>query len=351
MMQKILITGITGQIGSYIAELYLSQGYEVHGVYRRVGIDHFENIEHIKDQITLHLGDITDSFSMLEIFNNVKPDIVINCAAQSEVGTSFSNPCTTFDITGKGVLNLLEIIRKYYPKCRFLQFSSSEMYGSSFNEFSGIKYQYEQTPFAPMSPYAVAKLAAYHMVKVYRESYGLFASNIIAFNNESVRRKDYFVTRKITKWLGDFLNWKNNSHFDTYDIRFTEKEIVCDIGYTFPKLALGNIDSVRSWTHSKDTANAAKLILDYHNPDDFCIGRQESHTIKDFLQEAFSYKGLNWEDYVYQDEKFMRPNDLTYLRPYTEKSFNLLRWAPRVSFQELVKEMVDSDYEKATKDT
>jgi len=350
-MEKVLITGITGQISSYIAELYLESGYKVAGLVRRSAIDHFQNIEHIRPQIKLYTADITDSFSLLYAFNDFKPDIVINCAAQSEVGTSFSNPVTTFDITGKGVLNLLEAIRQYYPKCKFLQFSSSEMMGGSYSIIDGVKCQDESTPLHPMSPYAVAKLAGFHMVKVYRESYNLFASNIIAFNSESSRRKDYFVTRKITKWLGEFLQWLNSCNYFMEPFKYSDSEILLNGGLHFPKLALGNIDSVRSWTHSKDTAIATKLILDYHNPDDFCIGTPECYSVRDFLQYAFKLCCLEWENFVYQDPQFMRPNDLTFLRPNPQKAKDLLGWEPTISFKELVKEMVDSDVTKAKNKT
>lgn len=354
-MKKVLITGILGQIGSYLADLYLENDYEVAGTIRRSGIDHFQNIEHIKDRVKLFPADITDISSLLYTFNVCKPDIVINCAAQSEVGTSFSNPCTTFDITGKGVLNLLEVIRQFYPKTKFLQFSSSEMMGSSFSLINGEKYQDENTALHPMSPYAVAKLAGHHMVKVYRESYGLFASNIVAFNNESPRRKDYFVTRKITKWIGEFINWIQESDNGLNEQGFFADHPDNNRIYinpfsnepNFPKLALGNIDSVRSWTHTKDTARAAKLILEYKDPEDFCIGSPECYSVRDFLETSFSLCGLDWKDYVYQDPQFMRPNDLTFLRPYPQKAKDLLGWEQEISFRDLVKEMVEYDVQKA----
>jgi len=342
---KILITGITGQIGSYLAELYLS--HDVYGLVRRTSQNSRKNISHIEHKLNLVEGDVTDYASLHRAFDIVDPNIVINCAAQSHVHTSFSNPLTTWDITAKGVINLLELIRTR-PHCKFLQFSSSEMFGQnydydiSFSAYDIPKYQDENTKMDPESPYAIAKLAAYNSVRLYRKAYGLFTSNIIAFNSESPRRGENFVTQKIIKWLKEFNSWRNdlqNPYRISTGLTFDKEHIVC---YTskFPKLRLGNIHSYRDWTFAGDTAKACKLILEQDKPDDYCVCTGVAHTIEEFLVEAFKYYDLQYQDYIYRDRMLFRPSEVPYLCGKNDK-IGSLGWKPTVNLPQLVKMMIE----------
>ena len=252
---KAIIFGITGQDGSYLAELLLEKGYEVVGITRRVSVPTLIRVTHILPKIKIIEGDITDAFSVSNVIKEEAPDEIYNLAAQSHVGTSFKQPSLTWDVTAGGVLNILEAIRYSGRKddIKFYQASSSEMFGKNYNLREGlvemIKYQDEKTPFMPQSPYAIAKLAAHHLVRNYRDSYGVFACSGILFNHESERRGEKFVTRKITKWIGEFVAWSRE--IGAVDVSFSNSDIIFDTE-SFPKLRLGNLDAKRDWGHAED---------------------------------------------------------------------------------------------------
>ena len=322
-MKRALITGITGQDGSYLAELLLEKGYEVHGIIRRSSTFNTKRIDHLyKDfhepgaKMLLHYGDFTDSSSLADIINKSEPDEVYHLSAQSHVRTSFDIPEYTSDVTGLGTVRILEAIRRSKRDVRFYQASSSEMFGKT-KDFP----QNEKTPFHPRSPYACAKVFAYYMTINYRESYGMFASNGILFNHESPRRGETFVTRKITRGLARILAGK-------------EKE-----------LYLGNLEAKRDWGYADDFVKAMWMILQHKEPDDFVIATGETHSVKEFLQEAFSLVGKKWEEYVKIDPRYFRPAEVDVLMGDYSKAKKLLGWEPKVKFKELVKIMVQSDLE------
>lgn len=334
-MKKVIITGIAGQDGSYLAELLLKKGYEVHGVHRRSSSPNFSKLYSSVAHKNFNLveGDICDPFFVSRLIESVKPDEYYNLAAQSHVATSFEQPSYTWEATGTAVLYALEAIRTVKPSTKFYQASSSEMFGKNFtvvtNDYGEdpIRFQNEETPFYPQSPYAIAKLAGHHLVRNYRDSYKIFACSGILFNHESERRGDNFVTRKITKWLGEYIASEKSEEF--------------------PKLRLGNLDARRDWGHAEDYVRAMWLMLQQETPDDYVVATGESHTIKEFLVEAFGSQGLNWEDHVVIDPKFYRPAEVDFLRGSSKKARNKLSWKPEVSFTELVERMVNSDLEKA----
>ncbi|MCJ7829399.1 MAG: GDP-mannose 4,6-dehydratase [Dehalococcoidia bacterium] len=314
-MVKALITGITGQDGSYLAELLLSKGYEVHGLIRRTALypESLKNIEHIKDSIKLHHGDLATENHLSALIAELQPDEVYNLASQSDVRISFDIPEYTGDITGLGVVRLLEAIRKFSPKSKFYQASSSEMFGNSPPP------QNEETPMNPRSPYGAAKLYGYNITRVYRDSYNLFCCNGVLFNHESERRGRNFVTRKITKSVPGILNG-------------TQK-----------KLDLGNLDAKRDWGYAPDYCEAMWLMMQQDRPDDFAIGTGKAHSVRDFLDCAFGYVGLDWGEYVEIDPNLFRPTEVNYLLADATKAKSILGWEPKTSFSELVKIMVESD--------
>ena len=353
---KALIFGITGQDGSYLAEILLEKGYEVAGVTRRTSTPNTKNISHILQKITLVEGDVTDGFNVTKIIQEYKPDEIYNLAAQSHVGTSFKQPNLTTDITYGGVLNILEAIRYSDRKdqVRFYQASSSEMFGKNFSTTKGrygdIKFQDENTPFLPQSPYAIAKLAAHHLVRNYREAYGIHGSCGILFNHESERRGENFVTRKITKWIGEFEKW-SKSHEDACQYHgnhdpftFTEDDIVSQHVSSFKKLRLGNLEAKRDWGHAEDYVNAMWLMLQQETPDDYVICTGETYTIRQFLDIAFKEVGIeDWSSFVVQDPEFYRPAEVDYLLGSCKKAEQGLNWRRDVSFNDLVQRMVDYD--------
>ena len=329
---KAIIFGITGQDGSYLAELLLEKGYEVIGVTRRVSVPTLNRITHILPKIKIIEGDITDAFSVSNVIKEEAPDEIYNLAAQSHVGTSFKQPSLTWDVTAGGVLNILEAIRYSGKKdtIKFYQASSSEMFGKNYNIREGlasmIKYQDENTPFVPQSPYAIAKLAAHHLVRNYRESYGIFACSGILFNHESERRGEKFVTRKITKWIGEF--------------------VASDMDKEFPALRLGNLDAKRDWGHAEDYVRGMWEMLQHEIPDDYVVATGETHSVREFLDIAFKHIGIDdWDDFVVIDPEFYRPAEVDYLLGIPAKAKRVLEWEPRISFQQLVERMVDSDVE------
>ena len=321
MSKKALLTGITGQDGSYLAELLLSKGYEVHGLIRRASTFNTGRLEAIyedphssKGRLFLHYGDLSDASALARLISKVEPEEVYNLAAQSHVRVSFDSPEYTSDITATGVVRLLEAIREVGIQPRFYQASSSEMFGMVRE-----KPQSEQTPFYPRSPYGCAKVFAYWITVNYRESYGLHASNVILFNHESPRRGETFVTRKITRAVAHI------------------KAGLQD------KLFLGNLDAKRDWGYAKEYVEAMWLMLQQDKPDDYVIATNETHSVREFLEVAFGHVGLDWQKYVAIDPRYYRPAEVDMLIGDYAKAKQRLGWQPGTRFTDLVKLMVDAD--------
>ncbi|MBN1873670.1 MAG: GDP-mannose 4,6-dehydratase [Anaerolineae bacterium] len=319
--RRALITGITGQDGSYLAEFLLSQDYEVIGVVRRTSTINFARIQHIQDDITLVSGDLLDQGSLIAILSEYKPQEVYNLAAQSFVPASWKQPVFTGEVTALGVTRVLEAVRTVDPTIRFYQASSSEMFGK-VREVP----QTETTPFYPRSPYGIAKVYGHWITINYRESYNLFACSGILFNHESPRRGLEFVTRKVTHYVA-----KIKLGMET-------------------QLPLGNLDSKRDWGYAGDYVRAMWLMLQQDKPDDYVVGTGETHAVRELCEVAFSYVGLNWEDYVTQDPRFMRPAEVDLLVSNPNKARHVLGWEPEVSFKQLIEMMVESDLEQLKKE-
>jgi GDPmannose 4,6-dehydratase len=313
-MPKALITGITGQDGSYLAEFLLEKGYQVVGMVRRTSTVNFHRIAHIQDQIELVPGDLSDQISLIRLLEKFQPDEVYNLAAQSFVQTSWNQPVFTGDVTALGVTRILDAIRIVNSKTRFYQASSSEMFGKVVEV-----PQNESTPFYPRSPYGVAKVYGHWITVNYRESYKLHATSGILFNHESPRRGLEFVTRKITHHVAQI------------------KLGLAD------ELRLGNLDSQRDWGYAGDYVRAMWLMLQQENPDDYVVATGETHSVQEFLEEAFGYVNLDWREYVKQDPRYMRPAEVDLLVGDATKAGKQLGWEPTVSFSELVRMMVDAD--------
>lgn len=323
--KRALITGITGQDGSYLSEFLLEQGYEVHGIIRRTSTFNTDRIDHIYEdphkegvRLFLHYGDLTDGTTLRRILEEVKPVEIYNLGAQSHVRVSFDSPEYTVDAVGMGTLRLLEAIRDYQHRTgiqvRFYQAGSSEMYG-----LVQAVPQTETTPFYPRSPYACAKVYAHWQTINYRESYDLFACNGILFNHESPRRGETFVTRKITRAVAGIVAGKQK------------------------KIYMGNLDAKRDWGYAKDYVKAMWLMLQKDQPDDYVISTGETHSVREFLELAFNYVNLNWEDYVEFDERYLRPSEVELLIGDSTKARQKLGWAPSITFEELVSLMVEAD--------
>lgn len=317
---RALITGITGQDGSYLAELLLGKGYEVFGVVRRSSVKKFDRIEPLMDMIELVEGDLTDQTSLDHIVQSVQPDEVYNMAAQSFVPVSWNQPVLTGDVTGLGVIRVLEAIRKHRPKAKFLQASSSEMFGKVRET-----PQTEKTPFYPRSPYGAAKVFGHYVTVNYRESYGLFACSAMGFNHESPRRGMEFVTRKVTHQVA---------------------KIKCGLAN---KLTMGNLDAKRDWGFAGDYVRAMWMMLQQAEPDDYVLATGKTHSIRELLEAAFGAAGLDWEEYVEVDPKFFRPAEVECLCGDATKAREKLGWEPQVSFEELIKMMVETDLEAVQK--
>ena len=323
MIKTAIVTGITGQDGSYLAELLLEKDYTVIGLHRRSSINNFERINHLfkNPNFKLEECDLTDPSRITNIVSNYQPHEIYNLAAQSHVGTSFKQPTTTFEINTIGVTNILEAIRSTSSSAKFYQASTSEMFGKNIDiDKNGISYQNEQTYFIPQSPYGIAKLAAHNMVNIYRSGYGVFGCCGILFNHESPRRGENFVTRKITKYIGQLLS-----------------------GKTTDTLKLGNLNAHRDWGHAKDYVEAMYLMLQNDIPDDYVIATGETHSIYEFLKIAFDYVNLDYTKYIEIDPNLYRPAEVDYLRGVSDKARTVLNWQPKYSFLDLVKDMVDSD--------
>ena len=319
-MKKAFITGITGQDGSYLAELLLSKGYEVHGMKRRSSTFNTQRIDHIyvdphkvDPKLFLHFGDLSDASQLTHIIYNIQPDEIYHLGAQSHVRTSFDIPEYTSDITGLGTVRLLEAVRRSGIKTRFYQASSSEMFGASPPP------QNEQTPFYPRSPYGAAKVYSYWVAVNYRESYNMFVCNGMLFNHESPRRGETFVTRKITRAVAHILAGKQD------------------------KLYLGNVKAKRDWGFAPEFVECQWRMLQQDRPDDYVIGTGESHSVEEFVSEAFGYCGLDYRKYVEIDPAYFRPTEVDYLLADISKARRVLNWSPRITFKELVRIMMDSD--------
>jgi GDPmannose 4,6-dehydratase len=320
-MKRALITGITGQDGSYLAELLLDKGYEVHGLIRRSSsfatgrIEHLYRDPHVRDiPLVLHYGDLTDSSSLINTLNSVKPDEVYNLGAQTHVAVSFEMPEFTLDVTGMGVLRLLEAIRHADWPVRFYQAGSSEMFGKVCE-----RPQRETTPFHPQSPYAIAKVSAHFMTVQYREAYGLFACNGILFNHESPRRGGTFVTRKITRGIAQILRGEQD------------------------KVFLGNLEARRDWGYAPEYVEAMWLMLQQPEPDDYVIATGEMHSVREFAETAFALVGLRWRDHVEVDPRYFRPAEVEELCGDPSKAAQVLGWQPETGFKELVRIMLTAD--------
>ena len=314
-MKTALITGISGMDGSHLADFLLEKGYKVYGMERRSSYVNNINTKHLEDQVTILTGDMTDQNSLFRFLKESNPDEVYNLAAQSFVGESWNTPEQTSNVTGLGVLRVLEAIREFNPKIKFYQASSSEMFGRMVENPAN-----ENTPFYPRSPYGVSKLYGHWITKNYRESYDMYACSGILFNHESERRGIEFVTRKISDGVAKI------------------KLGLAD------HITLGNLDAERDWGYAPDYVEAMWLMLQQNTPDDYVIATGEKHSIRDFLEASFNYIGINdWESYVKQDARFMRPAEVDVLRGDYTKANKELNWTPKTSFNELVKIMVDND--------
>jgi GDPmannose 4,6-dehydratase len=328
-MKRALITGITGQDGSYLTELLLEQGYQVYGIVRRSSSFNTDRIDHLYQdphepnaRLRMFYGDLNDSSSLNTILRNTQPDEIYNLGAQSHVRVSFDVPEYTADVTGLGTVRILEAIRDTGIKPKFYQASSSELFGR-VREVP----QRETTPFYPRSPYGCAKAYAYHITVNYRESYGLFACNGILFNHESERRGETFVSRKITR--------------AATRIKYGLQE----------KLYLGNLEARRDWGYAKDYVEAMWLMLQADEPDDYVIATGENHSVREFLTETFDYLNLDWKEYVDVDPRYYRPAEVDVLLGDASKARRVLGWEPKVSFKELVRLMVDYDLELARQES
>jgi GDPmannose 4,6-dehydratase len=321
MAKKALITGVTGQDGSYLSELLLSKGYEVHGIIRRASTFNTGRLDAIysdphagRTRLILHYGDLTDASALSRLIRDIQPEEVYNLAAQSHVRVSFDTPEYTADVTATGTVRLLEAIRESGMRPRFYQASSSEMFGK-VQEVP----QTETTPFYPRSPYACAKVFSYWITVNYREAYGMHASNGILFNHESPRRGETFVTRKITRAVAHIQAGLQD------------------------RLYLGNLDAKRDWGYAKEYVEAMWLMLQQDNPDDYVIATNETHSIREFLDVAFAHAGLDWHNYVENDSRYLRPTEVDLLIGDYGKAKRQLGWSPKTRFDELVRLMVDAD--------
>ena len=317
-MKRALITGINGMDGSHLADLLLNKGYEVFGMERRCSSPNRVNTKHLVNRINFINGDLTDQNSLLRCIKESSPNEIYNLGAQSFVGESWNTPEQTSDVTGLGVLRMLEAIREYGEDVKFYQASSSEMFGRMVENPAK-----ESTPFYPRSPYGVSKLYGHWITKNYRESYDMFACSGILFNHESERRGLEFVTRKITNGVAQIYNGMMD------------------------KITLGNLDSYRDWGYAPDYVEAMWMMLQQEKPDDYVIATGETHSIREFLDVAFNHVGVSdWSDYVEQDPRFMRPAEVDVLRGNATKAKENLGWKPKTSFEQLVKKMVDNDNNK-----
>lgn len=327
MKDTVLITGVTGQLGSYLADYYLEKGMKVTGFSRRTGTHSTDRIDHLMDNpsFTYLEGDITDPTFLVKLFSDLQPEFCVNTAAQSHVHSSFTCPASTWDITGKGAMNVIDALIAVSPTTRYVHLSTSEMFGDQYDSRPGLymdseeyRYQDERTRFNPQSPYAVAKLAAHHYNRLMRETHNVHLSSLIAFNYESHRRGQNFVTQKIVNW---FKKFKKDS--------------------SIPKLRLGNLDAYRDWSHAADIVNAVDLMLLADRPGDYVVGSGETRTVREFLGVVCNeiLEDDDFMKYVVIDPEFFRPAEVEYLRADATKIKNMLGWEPRINFNQLVGDM------------
>ena len=312
-MRRALVTGVTGQDGSYLAELLIGKGYDVYGMVRKLSFPNHQRIAHLKDQMTLLYADLVDEASLLRAVEVSEPDEVYNLAAQSFVPESWTQPMLTSEVTGVGATRLLEAVRRAAPRARFYQAGTSEMFGQAAAP------QSEGTKFYPRSPYGVAKAYAYSMTVNYRESYGMFACNGILFNHESPRRGFEFVTRKITHGVARIVHGLDH------------------------ELRLGNLDARRDWGYAPDYVDAMWRMLQQEAPEDYVIATGVSHSVRDWAKSAFEAVGLDWQDFVVVDERFLRPAEVSHLEGNARKAKEMLGWEPTLSMEQTVKLMIDHD--------
>lgn len=314
-MKKAFLTGISGQDGSYLSELLIEKGYEVHGMVRRISQPNLSNLVNVIDQVKLHTGDMTDATSIFRIINEVKPDEIYNFAAMSQVRDSYDHPDVTQDINCNGLMRILESVRALELDCKIYQACSSEMFGKVQET-----PQTEKTPFYPRSPYGASKVAAYNQARIWREAYGMKIYCGILFNHESPRRGQAFLSRKVCKAVGEIVRGERK------------------------KLVLGNLDAKRDWGYAKEYAEWIYRIMQHDTPDDFVIATGETHSVKEFVQLAFHYAGIeNWEDYVEYDKSLTRPAEVDLLIGDASKSAKVLGFEPLVKFKELVKIMIEAE--------
>jgi len=376
MRETAIVTGAAGQDGSYLCELLLEKGYKVYGTHRRCSTNTLWRIEHLLKNPNLVLleGDITDSHFVNKMISTVKPSVLFNTAAQSHVHASFEQPEYTFEVNTQGVLHILEAIRSHSPQTRMVHCSTSEMFGNNYSYMPGcsstttipanhyyhsnnlVKCQSYDTPFSPQSPYAVSKVAAHHLVGLYRKAYGLRVSCAISMNHESPRRSVEFVTRKITSWIGEFVSWRNQFFHTTNPIFIPSEHQYEEADYInygipekdkpnfFPKLRLGNIYSFRDWGHARDYCKAFIKITEYPETRDWIIATGRTQSVENFLELAFREAGLeDWNKYVIIDKALFRPAEVDYLCGDPRDANQFLGWKAETNFEELVKEMVNED--------
>lgn len=328
------ITGITGQDGSYLAELLLERGYDVHGLVRRTSHSNLANIQHLIGKVKLHYGDLTDETSLALFLRDIMPDEIYNLGSQSVPRESWRYPVLTGDVTGLGVTRLLETVHQVCPQAKFYQASTSELFGDVKQELVN-----EDTPMLANNPYAVAKLYGHLIARTYRQGYDLFACSGILFNHESPRRSPDFVTRKVTLGVAAIKLGLTGAALPTNE---DGEPIINPEG----KLALGDLDTQRDWGFSGDYVQAMWQMLQHNEPDDYVIAMGELHSMRDLCKIAFDRVDLNWEDYVYSDPRFIRPTEISPIRGDASKARATLDWKPTVTFEELIHMMVDADLER-----
>lgn len=354
MSKTAIITGCPGQDSYYLVNHLLAAGYKVIGTYRYSSTDfqrRFDGFQLDNPNFSTYCLDITDASGCNELVDKYKPDELYNLAAASHVGESFKNPRSVFSINCGAVINLLEAVRRFSPSTRFLHAGTSEQWGSNYStDENGVKYQDEQTPFCGNSPYAVSKIAAFEMVRLYRNSYNLFTCSTLCHNHESPRRSENFVTRKITKYIARLYFTFVAVGFE--NLEFNEENIVCKkSGRTFPKLRLGNIEAVRDWSHAEDFMRGMHLVLSQDYPDDYVLSSGQGRSVRDFLEHAFGLVNIdNFTDFIFIDPEFYRPCEVEFLQGRSTKIREKLGWEPHYTFSELVSSMVKNDLQIASKE-